>query len=1073
MNPGKIILLTVAGLHLSNAAMAQPACVTDNCCCGVPIEVGVPCGDFEAPPFANPIIVYFPGEMFCDWTVYSGSIDVLGPNYSNWASGNPNGASQFIDLHGNTPGSFGTTLTGLTVGYKYTLVLWYAKNAGASSANCQVQVANGAWLNATFTATNNGADGWLEKCYSFIAEATSANLSFTGSGGVTAGGVLLDDITLWGCPVDEEPPTIGLIPPSPVNLECDDPVPPPEDLQVTDDCSAQVFTEFTEDIDEGPCMTTITRNWVFTDECGNTSVAEQIIDIQDTEPPTFAILPADFIANCGEDNFAQFHQWILDHGGGVGVDNCDPDVEWNIDYFSEPSGGCEVIPVNFAIYDECANANAVSASFIVQDNTPPELLSLAEDLTIYCSPDPEGEINAWLNIWGGATAQDDCGPLAWGHDFNGDYSQEEIQVVFTAEDACGNQVSTAATLFQVTTSDTLIQLSMTCDPLLVGSDTMVVTQEGCETVTITLIELAPSDTIYLNNSTCDPLLAGLDTLFLTNQFGCDSLRITHTAWIPSDTITLHASTCDPANTGTDTLFLQNQSGCDSLVITQTDLLPSSTQNVQLYTCDPSAIGLDTLHLTNLHGCDSIVYVTTTYTGIYQETNTILICGAGTDYSDTLTVMSGPCDSLFITQYHYAPLDTTWQTGTTCQAGQAGTFTQVLPAQSGCDSTIITTISLLQSDTTVVNDVTCVKAEEQSDTLVLKNQYGCDSTIILSIAYVGIDTQYIQATSCDPTQVGIIIQSLPGTFCDTIRVTETTWVPFSESRDTITLCSSAGPITDTLFLVGQSGCDSLVIRTYQYTDLQVDVSLTKESCAGYSDGMIEALATSGGTPPYSYRLDGGAWQQVATFSGLPPGSYNLEVRDAQDCLVLLDGQTIEAGSTLILDAGPDRTETAGAVIDLSVEATAQLATLQWIAQDPLTCPTCQQTTLGPLTGSQTVVVSGVSVDGCPGQDELVIILDDRLTIYIPNSFSPNGDGINDLFTVYASEEGVIVRNLDIFDRWGNALYHHQALPVNDPTQGWDGTFRGKLLDPGVYVYIISAELKDGQIRYYKGDVSIIR
>ncbi len=1073
MNGLKDFLVVMLGCVLPFFGIAQPACVSDGCCCGSPIEVGVPCGDFEAPPFANPIIVYFPGEMFCDWTVYSGSIDVLGPNYSNWASGNPNGASQFIDLHGNTPGSFGTTLTGLTVGYSYTLVFWYAKNAGASSANCQVQVANGAWLDESFTATNNGADGWLEKCYSFIAQATTANLSFTGSGPVTAGGVLLDDITLWGCPVDEEPPTIGFIPVSPLTLECDDPIPAPDDLQVTDDCSAQIVTEFEEDMDVQACNTTITRSWIFTDECGNSSTAEQVINIEDTQPPVFDILPSDFIANCGEDNIAQFHEWILANGGGVGVDNCDPDVEWDVDYFSEPDGGCGTISVNFAIYDECANANAVSASFIVQDNTPPTLLELAEDITVYCSPDPEGEINTWLDNWGGASAEDDCGPLIWSHDFNGDYTQEEIPILFTVMDGCGNQVATSAVFYQVSSSDTLLQTGWTCDPFLTGSDTTIVTNEGCETVTITTITQAPSDTLYFSATTCDPLLAGSDTLFLLNQFDCDSLRITTTTLSPTDQITLVAGSCDPSQVGADTLIFQNQYGCDSLVITQTDLLPSSVKNLQLSTCDPAAAGLDTLHLTNQYGCDSTVYVTTSYTGVYQESNTSLVCGAGANYLDTLVVTSGPCDSLFITQYIHSPLDTTWLTGTTCQAGQSGIFIQVMPDQSGCDSTIITTISLLQGDTTFISDVTCIKAEAQSDTLALINQNGCDSTVIISIAYVGVDTQYIQASTCDPAQVGVVTHTLSGMYCDTIRVTETIWVPFAESRDTITLCTATGPVSDTLVLVGQSGCDSLVIYTYHYTDLQVELALINETCAGDTDGEIQVLATAGGQSPYSYRLAGGLWQPSGAFAGLPPGTYTLEVRDANNCLLQAGGQVIEAGSILILDAGPDRSQKTGDLINLNVEATSPLAEVQWIATDPLGCATCVQSALGPLTVSQTVVITGISMDGCPGQDELTVTVEERLHIYIPNSFSPNGDGINDLFSLYSSEEGLIVRNLDIFDRWGNALYHQEALPVNDPTQGWDGQWRSKQMDPGVYVYVIELEHLDGSRQILKGDVTILR
>ena len=532
-------------------------------------------------------------------------------------------------------------------------------------------------------------------------------------------------------------------------------------------------------------------------------------------------------------------------------------------------------------------------------------------------------------------------------------------------------------------------------------------------------------------------------------------------------------TCDPGLVGQDSLLLQNQYGCDSLVITQTVLLPSDVQTIQLNTCVPQAAGLDTLYLTNQSGCDSTVFITTTYTGTYQATSTVLICGQGVDYLDTLVVTSGPCDSLFITQYQYTPLDTTWLTGSTCQASQAGTFVQVLPDQFGCDSTIITVMTLSPSDTTLVEGVTCNKTDEFYDEQTLTNQWGCDSVVWTAIIYIGVDTQYLQQTTCDPALAGIQTLVIPGLFCDTVRVIETIWLPFTISTDTLIVCAVSGPTTDTLFLVNQTRCDSLVIRIYQYTDLQATWLLTDETCAGYANGEIEVTDVQGGVLPYAYRLNGGAWQADGSFPGLPPGSYDLEVRDAGDCQLLISGQMIGAGEVLVIDAGPDRTAKVGDVIDLSVQSSSALAQVQWTATDPLNCPGCIQAVLGPLSKSQTVLVSGVSVNGCPGQDDLYVDVLDRPLVFIPNSFSPDGDGINDIFSVYSSVDDVRIEKMRIFDRWGNALYEHEALSVNDPASGWDGTFRQEPVDPGVYVYVIELRFGDGRQQIYKGDLTILK
>jgi len=93
-------------------------------------------------------------------------------------------------------------------------------------------------------------------------------------------------------------------------------------------------------------------------------------------------------------------------------------------------------------------------------------------------------------------------------------------------------------------------------------------------------------------------------------------------------------------------------------------------------------------------------------------------------------------------------------------------------------------------------------------------------------------------------------------------------------------------------------------------------------------------------------------------------------------------------------------------------------------------------------------------------------------YVPNAFTPNGDGINDVFRVYGS--GFISFNLKVFDRWGEKVFE-----TSDPNIGWDGTFRGELLPPDVFVYYVDVEFinnltpKQFTREYLKGSVTLIR
>jgi gliding motility-associated-like protein len=96
------------------------------------------------------------------------------------------------------------------------------------------------------------------------------------------------------------------------------------------------------------------------------------------------------------------------------------------------------------------------------------------------------------------------------------------------------------------------------------------------------------------------------------------------------------------------------------------------------------------------------------------------------------------------------------------------------------------------------------------------------------------------------------------------------------------------------------------------------------------------------------------------------------------------------------------------------------------------------------------------------------------VYIPNIFSPNDDGENDWFTVYADLKGVKqVKQFQIFDRWGDQVFQRENFQPNDPTLGWDGRYRGQEMNPAVFVYYAIVEFIDGQEVLFKGDVTLMR
>jgi len=120
-----------------------------------------------------------------------------------------------------------------------------------------------------------------------------------------------------------------------------------------------------------------------------------------------------------------------------------------------------------------------------------------------------------------------------------------------------------------------------------------------------------------------------------------------------------------------------------------------------------------------------------------------------------------------------------------------------------------------------------------------------------------------------------------------------------------------------------------------------------------------------------------------------------------------------------------------------------------------------------------ITATVYAGGCLDQDALSIRVDIDADIFVPNVFSPNGDGINDHVTVFTDKRVKKVVYLEIFDRWGNMVFKANDFAPNDPLKGWDGTFKDKPMNPAVFAYIAQVELINGQTINKKGDITLVR
>jgi gliding motility-associated-like protein len=113
-------------------------------------------------------------------------------------------------------------------------------------------------------------------------------------------------------------------------------------------------------------------------------------------------------------------------------------------------------------------------------------------------------------------------------------------------------------------------------------------------------------------------------------------------------------------------------------------------------------------------------------------------------------------------------------------------------------------------------------------------------------------------------------------------------------------------------------------------------------------------------------------------------------------------------------------------------------------------------------------------GCPVEDQVSIIVRDQVPVYFPTAFSPNGDGSNDYFSGFGGPLVATIEQLNIYDRWGELLFHGTEIPLNMPQNGWDGkTGSGAHAPAGVYVYRAVVKLNNGKFRYFSGEVLLIK
>ena len=256
-------------------------------------------------------------------------------------------------------------------------------------------------------------------------------------------------------------------------------------------------------------------------------------------------------------------------------------------------------------------------------------------------------------------------------------------------------------------------------------------------------------------------------------------------------------------------------------------------------------------------------------------------------------------------------------------------------------------------------------------------------------------------------------------------------------------------------------------------VDLDYDAVPVQCNGFLDGAIIIRDVQGGVSPYLYSLNDGPFGQNKIFSPIPPGEYKVVIQDVNGCTMERTLMVTEPDS-LTVDLGPDQLIKLGDAVSVtaSVSDPSAIQTFVWNDVFDPNCmgnPNCFTQDFSPLK-SVTLRATILDDSGCKATDFVNIFVDDTPNIYVPNIFSPNADGDNDVFTVFVGQGVKEVTDLEVYDRWGTKVYH---VPVVDGINGWDGFFRSKKSPVGVYIYQFNVLMDTGEVKFFKGNITLIR
>lgn len=519
-------------------------------------------------------------------------------------------------------------------------------------------------------------------------------------------------------------------------------------------------------------------------------------------------------------------------------------------------------------------------------------------------------------------------------------------------------------------------------------------------------------------------------------------------------------------------------------------------------------GVYVLESTGLNGCTSMdsIFVDTNY--IYPS---YTLSTEPLDCLDSMAVLtSATTDTSALLSWLHA--DTLFSDLDVISVSQPGLYVLRVEGDNGCvveDSVFVAPArnpEVFSTGDTLNCVDTSVTLSAQADTSVVQFEWYRDTTLVSSASSVTTDL---------PGNYRVVVTASNGCTSDTaVTVSVDTVRPVAVAVvDGVVRCEMRDVALDATMSIGDSlaylwstvegillsdemmavaeargpgeylleiidrvnGCTdtTTVMVNQEESTLERALITVASECQGDAGGSIEIDSVVGADGPLHSFVNGESQNGGSRFVDLTAGDYMISVVDSFGCRLDTMVTVDELRSEVSVNLGPDQEVLLGDPVLLSAVLAVDTSILSRVFWTPsLSCDSCLQNTVVP-TGSGTFAISIVDSFGCVARDEIQIFVTAEARVFVPNVFSPNGDGVNDDLLISFHSGVQTVHQFRIFDRWGNQVHGAQGVDPTDPALIWNGRFEGEEVNPGVFGYILEVELINGRRQFLSADITLVR